>query len=53
MEWMQLDLYLLSQKWKELVGKARAKQLQPTEYNSGLALIIALSVELFLFVLRV
>ncbi|RWR95802.1 dihydrolipoyllysine-residue acetyltransferase component 4 of pyruvate dehydrogenase complex, chloroplastic [Cinnamomum micranthum f. kanehirae] len=31
----KLDLYLLSQKWKELVGKARAKQLQPTEYNSG------------------
>lgn len=31
----QLDLYLLSQKWKELVEKARAKQLQPHEYNSG------------------
>ncbi|KAI4357833.1 hypothetical protein L6164_001756 [Bauhinia variegata] len=31
----KLDLYLLSQKWKELVGKARAKQLQPHEYNSG------------------
>ncbi|MBA0631819.1 hypothetical protein Godav_000658 [Gossypium davidsonii] len=31
----QLDLYLLSQKWKELVEKARAKQLQPQEYNSG------------------
>ncbi|KAK7390852.1 hypothetical protein VNO78_18989 [Psophocarpus tetragonolobus] len=30
-----LDLYLLSQKWKELVEKARAKQLQPHEYNSG------------------
>ncbi|KAJ6988020.1 dihydrolipoyllysine-residue acetyltransferase component 4 of pyruvate dehydrogenase complex [Populus alba x Populus x berolinensis] len=30
-----LDLYLLSKKWKELVVKARAKQLQPHEYNSG------------------
>lgn len=29
------DLYLLSQRWKELVEKARAKQLQPKEYNSG------------------
>ncbi|RYQ93554.1 hypothetical protein Ahy_B09g099825 [Arachis hypogaea] len=31
----KLDLYLLSQKWKELVNKARGKQLQPNEYNSG------------------
>ncbi|WCJ24573.1 Dihydrolipoyllysine-residue acetyltransferase component of pyruvate dehydrogenase complex [Euphorbia peplus] len=31
----KLDLYLLSQKWKELVEKARTKQLQPQEYNSG------------------
>ncbi|KAI4368997.1 hypothetical protein MLD38_017492 [Melastoma candidum] len=31
----KLDLYLLSQKWKELVDKARSKQLQPHEYNSG------------------
>ncbi|KAI5573909.1 hypothetical protein BDE02_10G112300 [Populus trichocarpa] len=31
----KLDLYLLSKKWKELVEKARAKQLQPQEYNSG------------------
>ncbi|KAG9140318.1 hypothetical protein Leryth_023301 [Lithospermum erythrorhizon] len=31
----KMDLYLLSQKWKELVDKARAKQLQPQEYNSG------------------
>lgn len=31
----KMDLYLLSQRWKELVGKARAKQLQPQEYNSG------------------
>ena len=35
-EYVQLDLYLLSQKWKELVEKARSKQLQPHEYNSGL-----------------
>lgn len=32
---MQVDLYALSSKWKELVDKARAKQLQPHEYNSG------------------
>ncbi|XP_050241167.1 dihydrolipoyllysine-residue acetyltransferase component 4 of pyruvate dehydrogenase complex, chloroplastic [Quercus robur] len=31
----KLDLYLLSQQWKELLKKARAKQLQPNEYNSG------------------
>ncbi|XP_020269830.1 dihydrolipoyllysine-residue acetyltransferase component 4 of pyruvate dehydrogenase complex, chloroplastic [Asparagus officinalis] len=31
----KLDIYLLSQKWKELVSKARSKQLQPNEYNSG------------------
>ncbi|KAE8100744.1 hypothetical protein FH972_018608 [Carpinus fangiana] len=31
----KLDLYLLSEKWKELLKKARAKQLQPNEYNSG------------------
>ncbi|KAI3976210.1 hypothetical protein MKX01_019156 [Papaver californicum] len=31
----KLDLYLLSQKWKELVEKARSKQLQPHEYNTG------------------
>ncbi|KAJ0974904.1 hypothetical protein J5N97_016869 [Dioscorea zingiberensis] len=31
----KLDIYLLSQKWKELVKKARSKQLQPNEYNSG------------------
>ncbi|XP_061991213.1 dihydrolipoyllysine-residue acetyltransferase component 4 of pyruvate dehydrogenase complex, chloroplastic [Rosa rugosa] len=31
----KVDLYLLSQKWKELVEKARSKQLQPHEYNSG------------------
>jgi hypothetical protein len=33
---MQLDIYSLSRKWKELVDKARAKQLQPHEYNSGI-----------------
>ncbi|KAL3830273.1 hypothetical protein ACJIZ3_019075 [Penstemon smallii] len=31
----KVDLYSLSRKWKELVDKARAKQLQPNEYNSG------------------
>uniref|UniRef100_A0ACD5YCQ0 Uncharacterized protein n=1 Tax=Avena sativa TaxID=4498 RepID=A0ACD5YCQ0_AVESA len=31
----KLDIYTLSRKWKELVEKARAKQLQPQEYNSG------------------
>ncbi|XP_024018335.1 dihydrolipoyllysine-residue acetyltransferase component 4 of pyruvate dehydrogenase complex, chloroplastic-like [Morus notabilis] len=31
----KMDLYLLSQKWKELVEKAHSKQLQPHEYNSG------------------
>uniref|UniRef100_A0A0E0FA99 Dihydrolipoamide acetyltransferase component of pyruvate dehydrogenase complex n=1 Tax=Oryza meridionalis TaxID=40149 RepID=A0A0E0FA99_9ORYZ len=30
----KLDIYSLSRKWKELVDKARAKQLQPHEYNS-------------------
>jgi hypothetical protein len=34
----QLDIYSLSRKWKELVDKARAKQLQPHEYNSGISL---------------
>ncbi|MGG6294318.1 dihydrolipoamide acetyltransferase family protein [Leptolyngbya sp. AN02str] len=31
----QLDLYSLSRNWKDLVDRARAKQLQPDEYNSG------------------
>ncbi|XP_061346301.1 dihydrolipoyllysine-residue acetyltransferase component 5 of pyruvate dehydrogenase complex, chloroplastic isoform X2 [Gastrolobium bilobum] len=31
----KVDLYSLSRKWKELVDKARAKQLQPHEYNTG------------------
>jgi pyruvate dehydrogenase E2 component (dihydrolipoamide acetyltransferase) len=30
-----IDIYSLSRSWKELVEKARAKQLQPEEYNSG------------------
>ncbi|KAK8691848.1 hypothetical protein V6N13_075343 [Hibiscus sabdariffa] len=31
----KVDIYTLSRKWKELVDKARAKQLQPREYNTG------------------
>lgn len=31
----KVDIYTLSRKWKELVDKARAKQLQPHEYNTG------------------
>ncbi|KAJ4795238.1 Dihydrolipoamide acetyltransferase component of pyruvate dehydrogenase complex [Rhynchospora pubera] len=31
----KLDIYTLSRKWKELVDKARAKQLQPQEYTTG------------------
>ena len=31
----QVDIYSLSRQWKELVERARAKQLQPEEYNSG------------------
>lgn len=31
----QSDLYSLSRRWKDLVDRARAKQLQPEEYNSG------------------
>lgn len=31
----QMDLYSLSRAWKDLVDRARAKQLQPAEYNSG------------------
>jgi pyruvate dehydrogenase E2 component (dihydrolipoamide acetyltransferase) len=30
-----VDIYSLSRTWKSLVDKARAKQLQPDEYNSG------------------
>ncbi|XP_057426829.1 dihydrolipoyllysine-residue acetyltransferase component 5 of pyruvate dehydrogenase complex, chloroplastic [Lotus japonicus] len=31
----KVDVYTLSRKWKELVDKARAKQLQPHEYSTG------------------
>ncbi|CAH1443066.1 unnamed protein product [Lactuca virosa] len=31
----KVDIYSLSRKWKELVDKARAKQLQPQEYSTG------------------
>ena len=30
-----VDIYSLSRTWKSLVEKAKAKQLQPEEYNSG------------------
>ena len=31
----QIDLYSLSRSWKDLVDRARSKQLQPEEYSSG------------------
>lgn len=31
----QMDIYSLSRTWKDLVDRARAKQLQPDEYSSG------------------
>ncbi len=31
----QLDIYSLSRTWKDLVERARAKQLQPDEYSTG------------------
>jgi pyruvate dehydrogenase E2 component (dihydrolipoamide acetyltransferase) len=31
----KLDLYSLSRRWKDLVDRARLKQLQPQEYSSG------------------
>jgi pyruvate dehydrogenase E2 component (dihydrolipoamide acetyltransferase) len=31
----QLDLYSLSRSWKDLVERARAKQLQPEQYSTG------------------
>ncbi|KAL2930642.1 Dihydrolipoyllysine-residue acetyltransferase component 4 of pyruvate dehydrogenase complex chloroplastic, partial [Bienertia sinuspersici] len=34
------SLIVIKKKWKELVEKARAKQLQPQEYNSGLRYVI-------------
>ena len=31
----QMDIYSLSRTWKDLVNKARSKQLQPEEYSTG------------------
>lgn len=31
----QMDIYSLSRTWKDLVNRARAKQLQPDEYSTG------------------
>ncbi len=31
----QTDIYSLSRSWKDLVNRARAKQLQPEEYSTG------------------
>jgi pyruvate dehydrogenase E2 component (dihydrolipoamide acetyltransferase) len=31
----QMDIYSLSRNWKDLVDRARSKQLQPAEYSSG------------------
>jgi pyruvate dehydrogenase E2 component (dihydrolipoamide acetyltransferase) len=31
----QMDIYSLSRLWKDLVDRARAKQLQPDEYSTG------------------
>jgi pyruvate dehydrogenase E2 component (dihydrolipoamide acetyltransferase) len=31
----QLDIYSLSRNWKDLVDRARAKQLQPEQYSTG------------------
>ncbi|MBE9168441.1 2-oxo acid dehydrogenase subunit E2 [Pleurocapsales cyanobacterium LEGE 06147] len=31
----QLDIYSLSRTWKDLVNRARAKQLQPEQYSTG------------------
>jgi pyruvate dehydrogenase E2 component (dihydrolipoamide acetyltransferase) len=31
----QVDIYSLSRSWKDLVERARSKQLQPEEYSSG------------------
>lgn len=31
----QIDIYSLSRTWKDLVERARAKQLQPEEYSTG------------------
>ncbi|GLT52228.1 hypothetical protein SLA2020_403310 [Shorea laevis] len=32
----KVDIFSLSRKWKELVDKAQAKQLQPHKYNTGM-----------------
>ncbi len=31
----QMDIYSLSRTWKDLVNRARSKQLKPEEYNTG------------------
>ena len=31
----QMDIYSLSRSWKDLVSRARSKQLQPDEYSTG------------------
>ncbi len=31
----QIDIYSLSRRWKDLVDRARTKQLQPEEYSTG------------------
>ncbi|MDG2616446.1 dihydrolipoamide acetyltransferase family protein [Thermoleptolyngbya sichuanensis XZ-Cy5] len=31
----QMDIYTLSRTWKDLVDRARSKQLQPAEYSTG------------------
>lgn len=31
----EMDIYSLSRTWKDLVARARSKQLQPEEYNTG------------------
>ncbi|MEO0854012.1 MAG: dihydrolipoamide acetyltransferase family protein, partial [Cyanobacteria bacterium J06648_11] len=31
----QVDIYEISRRWKDLVARARSKQLQPEEYSSG------------------
>jgi hypothetical protein len=35
-----MDIYLLARKWRVLLKKARMKQLQPNEYNSGIQHIL-------------
>lgn len=38
--YLQVDIYSLSRNWKGLVDKARAKQLKPEEFNSGLISVL-------------